>query len=539
MALAPTFAGVGRGFTPAMGETVIIYEGGQAFTPAKLVPGGSFQNRFGIFKHEDFVGHRYGSKVRAAAGDGGGTRGYVDEPSRVAAGGTAPRSRGAVMLTAARIASCPLASRDAQVFSRGKRVGYVYLLAFSPELWTHALTHRTQILFAVDIAMVVMHLSLRPGSRVVESGTGSGSLTTSLARAVAPGGHVFSFEFNADRAAKAREDFTANGMDAVVTVAHRDVCGPAGFCEPGSPLEGTVDGVFLDLPQPWLALGHAARVLRPCGVLCSFSPCVEQVQRAAEEMRAAGFEDVRTIEALLRPYDVGNADALGAPPALLAGVFGDVSGEGSGGGNRRGAGGSGPAHKRPRPDAAQPSAAPAVAAAAAAAEAAPAPAAAATAASSSPSAAAAAVAESPSALPGAAQEGQQAGSDAANGSSSAAAGAGAGAAADTMQVDADAAASPPAATSSAAAPAADAASSTSAPAAPAPAAPLIPRMAAFPAPASARQLQRGAVTPATTIRGHTGFLTFATLYRKKQQPAAAAAAGAAAASASSDAAAAI
>ena len=72
MALAPTFAGVGRGFTPSMGETVIIYEGGQAFTPAKLVPGGSFQNRFGVFKHEDFVGHRYGSKVRAAACESGG-----------------------------------------------------------------------------------------------------------------------------------------------------------------------------------------------------------------------------------------------------------------------------------------------------------------------------------------------------------------------------------------------------------------------------------------------------------------------------------
>lgn len=78
-----------------------------------------------------------------------------------------------------------------------------------------------------------------------------------------------------------RADFERNGLSSLITVSVRDIQGE-GFPEEH---EGRVDAVFLDLPQPWLAVPSASKCLKPDAVLCSFSPCIEQVQRTCETLR--------------------------------------------------------------------------------------------------------------------------------------------------------------------------------------------------------------------------------------------------------------
>ncbi|CAH9088131.1 unnamed protein product [Cuscuta epithymum] len=227
------------------GDLVIVYERHDVMKAVKVSQNGVLQNRFGVFKHSDWVGKHFGSKVFSS------------------------------------------------------KSGFVYLLAPTPELWTLVLSHRTQILYIADISFVVMYLEAVPGCLVLESGTGSGSLTTSLARAVAPTGHVYTFDFHEQRAASAREDFEKTGLKSLVTVGVRDIQGegfPEEFCK-------RADSVFLDLPQPWLAITSVGKMLKEDGVLCSFSPCIEQVQRSCEALRSC-FTDIRTFEVLLRAYEV-------------------------------------------------------------------------------------------------------------------------------------------------------------------------------------------------------------------------------------------
>ncbi|XP_063242543.1 tRNA (adenine(58)-N(1))-methyltransferase catalytic subunit TRMT61A [Bacillus rossius redtenbacheri] len=179
--------------------------------------------------------------------------------------------------------------------------GWAYVLHPTPELWTLTLPHRTQIIYTPDISMIIFQLEIRPGSIVVESGTGSGSLSHALIRCIKPDGHLYTFDFHAHRASVATAEFESHGVGRWVTVEQRDVCGD-GF---GPQLEGTADAVFLDLPHPWEAVPHAVSVMKECGGrLVSFSPCIEQVQRTCAALASHGFLELCTAELLHRELQV-------------------------------------------------------------------------------------------------------------------------------------------------------------------------------------------------------------------------------------------
>ena len=276
------------------GQLVVIFESFDSLTFAYATPGAVHHNKNGDFYHDDFIDKlSFGAKLRA-------------------------RNHGGY--------------------------GYVYLLRPTSELWARSLPHRTQIVYELDSSTVIFQLNIKPNMVVLESGTGSGAMSTAIMRTIAPHGRLHTYEFNGVRAQKARDEFKRNKIDHLVTVHHKDVCGkaPAGLstvnnisssssdngsdnekvdmtmesCEGdgGFGVGGQVaDAIFLDLPEPWLAVPHAAFAIKPNHRLCSYSPCIEQAQKCIVALKENGFHSIKTIEVRLREHYVDEVD-LELPP---------------------------------------------------------------------------------------------------------------------------------------------------------------------------------------------------------------------------------
>jgi tRNA (adenine57-N1/adenine58-N1)-methyltransferase len=121
-----------------------------------------------------------------------------------------------------------------------------------------------------------------------------------LARTIYPTGHLHTFEFHEERARKAEEEFKVSGFESIITVTCGNVC-TQGFGE----LDDVADAVFLDLPSPWEAVKFVPKLMKKKsgGKICSFSPCMEQVQRTIVALKSLGFYDIQMFEVLQRSYD--------------------------------------------------------------------------------------------------------------------------------------------------------------------------------------------------------------------------------------------
>lgn len=159
------------------------------------------------------------------------------------------------------------------------------------------------MVYTPDSSYILQHLRVKPGSVLIEAGCGSGSFTHSAARAVYGGGKVWGFEFHDQRAEKLAMEIQEHGLNDVVSINHRDVY------EEGFAIEDKVhaDAIFLDLPAPWQALKHLTRngpLAKGAVRICTFSPCIEQVQRTVTALRANGWLEVEMVEMAAKKIEV-------------------------------------------------------------------------------------------------------------------------------------------------------------------------------------------------------------------------------------------
>ncbi len=206
----------------------------------KLTPDGTLHTHRGMYRHAEIIGATYGSAILSQTG----SEALILEPSL-------------------------------------------------PDIIGH-LRRGTQIIYPKDAAYIVHRLNLRAGSRVVESGTGSGGLTTALAWAVAPAGRVYTYEIREDNFRLARNNLERAGMLPFVDLHLQGI--KDGF------LQEDADALFLDVRDPDEFMPQVRAALRPGGFFGGLVPTTNQVSDLLMALEGAGFADISVEELLLRQY---------------------------------------------------------------------------------------------------------------------------------------------------------------------------------------------------------------------------------------------
>ena len=193
----------------------------------------------------------------------------------------------------------------------------VYFVTLKPALTDYIMksSRNTQITYPKDAALIVMFSGIGPGSRVVESGTGTGALTTALAHYVGPTGKVYTYELRSEFQKNAAKNLMRSKLIDYVEMKSGDVT--LGIDE------RDLDAVILDLAVPWLVVPHAYEALKPSGIIVSFSPTIDQVVRTTEALKENGFVFIETVECMMRGMQVERGKTR--PQTLMTGHTGYIT----------------------------------------------------------------------------------------------------------------------------------------------------------------------------------------------------------------------
>jgi len=156
------------------------------------------------------------------------------------------------------------------------------------------LKRNTQILYPKDIGFLLVNMGIGPGKRVLEAGTGSGSMTIALAFSVGKEGRVFTYEKRPEFQQLARKNLTRLGLEDRVEFRLGDIVD--GFAE------RDMDAVFLDVANPYDYITQVRDCLRPGGFFGSLVPTMNQASWLLRELQRNQFAFLEMTEILMRYF---------------------------------------------------------------------------------------------------------------------------------------------------------------------------------------------------------------------------------------------
>jgi len=156
------------------------------------------------------------------------------------------------------------------------------------------LPRNTQILYPKEIGFILVTMGIGPGQRVIEAGTGSGSMTIALAHILGDTGKVISYERRPEFQKLALKNLTRLGLEHRVDFKLKDIA---------EGLDDTdADAFFLDVQTPYDYIEQVRAALKPGGFFCALVPTFNQVEKLLHALQRNKFAFLEMCEVLLRYY---------------------------------------------------------------------------------------------------------------------------------------------------------------------------------------------------------------------------------------------
>lgn len=168
---------------------------------------------------------------------------------------------------------------------------------------------QTQVLYPKDIGYICMRLGIGNGTKVIEAGSGSGSLTMALSWFSGDTGHVYTYEAREEFYKLAGRNLAWAGLGHNVTRYNRDIA--EGFDQTDA------DALFLDVRTPWAYLDNALAAVKPGARFAFFVPTANQVSELLKAMETRAFADVEVEEVFIRRWKA-LADRLRPDDRMIA-----------------------------------------------------------------------------------------------------------------------------------------------------------------------------------------------------------------------------
>ena len=174
---------------------------------------------------------------------------------------------------------------------------YVYLLEPTMYDYVMKIQHGTQIVYPKDIGYIVARAGIGDGQKILEIGTGSGSLTSFVASIVKPRGHVYTFDVDENFMKIAEKNIKKAGVSKYVTQHNLDL-----KIAKKMPLED-MDVAFIDLGDPWTVIPQVRQMLKGSGCVFAICPTMNQLEKLTMALVENEFTDIESTEHIIRTIE--------------------------------------------------------------------------------------------------------------------------------------------------------------------------------------------------------------------------------------------